>query len=474
MGRKSQITRVAAGVIALAAITGCSSLGGLQISKKDQRYEQGQYAELAMELESRMDLIDPATNSLAPIEPDMKNILGHLEAGENWRMKGNHKRSIEHYDAVEMLFKDSDTQTTAAKVGEGFSSALLNDNARDYDPTPAERILANYYKALSFWSLGQTGNARVEFNRADERARRAVDHYSKEIRSATEDADKASAKNGSLSENMQSAPVRSALDKNFPNIGKWEVFNSFVNPAVAYTNALFLAQGSGGDIERAEDLLKRVAGMVGGNSIVEEDLLNIRTTGRITQSRPSAWIMFEGGLSPTYIDKRFKTPWVTPVAVLDINVALPEMRNRPTGMSSAAIKLNGSRVGMAPLATMEKVMRTEFDKRWPATQARAFASAVAKAIVQNTSAEVGGVWGNLAGIVYSAITTGADVRQWKSLPEQWGIAKVNASRSQTLELPYGMGLVKRVEIPAGNAFIYIKQPTPAAEPMVQVLPFQRT
>jgi hypothetical protein len=68
------------------------------------------------------------------------------------------------------------------------------------------------------------------------------------------------------------------------------------------------------------------------------------------------------------------------------------------------------------------------------------------------------------------VTNTADTRIWRAMPEAWYLSKSDASKSATLQIPYGLGLTKEIELPAGvNSFVYIKQPTPNAVPYVQVI-----
>lgn len=381
-------------------------------------------------------------------------------------MQGNNTRAIAHYDAVEDLFKEADQISKKRKVGETISAAFMNDSVRSYEPPPAERILTNFYKAMAFWGDGDAQGARIEFNRANERARLAVESYEKELNKAREEA----AKEGKdVEEGIERDEVKGAVSANFPNVDQWEVFDDFVNPAVAYVNALFLASSYGADVNKAETLLKRVRGMVGDNPVLNEDLLNLRTKGRLATSPTQSWVVFEGGLSPVLRDKKFKTPWVIPTGIINISVALPEMVDRTTGLANPRLFMGEEQLAITPLADMKKVMQTEFKHRWKGVVSRAFASAVTKGAVQATANEHLGLIGNLAGWVYSATTTKSDIRGWKSMPERWSVAKVDVSKDNVIRIPYGSGLIKEVAVNPQNSLIYIKQPSPMAEPLVQVL-----
>ncbi len=448
-------------------ISGCVSYQSSDfVQNIDQRYQAGQYLAAAEAVEQQLGFMDVKTRELQPVVARSGEVLLHLEAAENWRLAGNPRRAIAHYDALENLFKDKDVQGSARKLGENVGAALVNDAVRSYEPPPAERILTNFYKALAFWSLGEKDNARVEFNRANERARMAVERYQDMINEAERENRERS---GDAYRNLQSSGVKNALRQNFPNMDQWQVYDSFVNPAVAYMNAMFLAAGSGSDIGQAETLLTRVNGMVGGHPIIAQDLLNIRERGRLRGGVPQRWIVFESGLSPVYGEKRFSIPWFTMNAFIQVTVALPELVNRTSRGTVNGVALANQTVEFLPLARMDRIMQTEFQKRWAATVSRAVVSAASKAILQDRMAKEFGPLGNFAGMIYANASASADTRGWHAMPEQWSLAKMPATQAAELRIPYGSGMATTMSLPANkDVLIYIKQPSPNAAPYVEL------
>jgi len=447
----------------LCLLGGCVSYQSSDfVQNIDQRYQTGQYLAAAEAIEQQLGLMDVKTRELAAVEARSGEVLLHLEAAENWRLAGNPRRAIAHYDALEDLFKDKDVQSGARRFGENIGAALVNDAVRSYEPPPAERILTNFYKALAFWSLGEKDNARVEFNRANERARIAVERYEAMIVEAQQEGREAN-------RNLQSSGVQSALRQNFPNMDQWQVYDSFVNPAVAYMNAMFLAGGSGSDIAQAETLLERVNGMIGGNPVIAQDLLNLRKQGRLNNGAAQRWIVYESGLSPVYGEKRFSIPWFTANAFIQVTVALPELVNRPSRSSVNGLAVGNQALVLQPFARMDRVMQTEFQKRWSATVTRAIVSAASKAVLQDRMAKEMGPLGNIVGMVYANASASADTRAWHAMPEQWSLAKIPAKQSENLRIPYGSGLATILSLPANkDVLIYIKQPSPTAAPYVEL------
>lgn len=448
---------------AVVFLTGCATYSNSSfVTEIDNHYSSGQYELSALYIEKKMGLYQEKEELLKPVTPSAGDVLMHLEAAENWRLAGNLARSIAHYDAVEELLKTEDTEGVGKKVAEGAGSALVNDTLRSYDPDSSERILTNYYKALSFWAQGNTDFARVEFNRANERARIAVEENADEI---LEEQDK----KPKLDE-AQRGKLASQIENQFPTMANWAVFEDFLNPAVAYTNALFLASSSNSDISKAQDLLVRVRGMVGENAVIDDDLHNISQYSRLNNGTPTVWIIFESGLSSTLKEKAFSVPFFWGGSLVTANIALPELSPRWTGLGTNAITVNGNSVAFAKLATMDQVLQTEFKLRWPSTVTRAIVTSTTKAILQHQMGKELGLVGNLVGLAYSAATTTADTRTWRAMPETWYVAKMAANDNNTLRIPYGNGLFEDIELPAGNnALVYIKQPTGNAKPYFEIV-----
>ena len=105
------------------------------------------------------------------------DLLWSLQAGTLLRMEKEYSRSNAFLDASEEMMYRSDTRNTGMKAlseGKGF---LVNDAITPYRQTHYDGIMANTYKALNFQALNQNALARVEWNRVDDRQRRAVGRF---------------------------------------------------------------------------------------------------------------------------------------------------------------------------------------------------------------------------------------------------------------------------------------------------------
>jgi hypothetical protein len=156
-------------------------------------------------------------------------------------------------------------------------------------------------------------------------------------------------------------------------------------------------------------------------------------------------------------------------AFIQVTVALPELVNRSSRSSVNSMALGAQVVDLQPFARMDRVMQTEFQKRWSATVTRAIVSAASKAVLQDRMAKEMGPLGNIVGMVYANASASADTRGWHAMPEQWSLAKMPAKQAVDLRIPYGSGLATTMSLPADkDVLIYIKQPSPNAAPYVEL------
>ena len=442
-------------IVLVAVTTGCAS-GVKRNASVDsfQEYQMGQFQLAANNLEMDLGLVDEQ-GALSDVVATDKAVLAHLEAGEHWRMAGNFERSTAHFDAVEELFKDEDTEGVGAKAGEAVGSALVNDKVRSYEPSPSERIVTNYYKALSFWSAGDDSGARIEFNRAQDRARIAVEAYGADIAKAKAEAEKS--KQG----------IASSTESLLQETSDWEVFDDFINPGVTYANALFLAKSSNNEFDKAQYLLTRVEGMIGTNDILESDLSALRE-GTFGQKK-YVWILMETGLSPYLSERRIDIPFTIDGKLMVGSIALPELVERPNTLTPAHVTFDGVSIDSVVIGDMGKIMRTEFKARWPGVVTRAAIGAVTKLALQNEVNKRNAYAGMFASIMSAALTQ-ADVRYWQMMPATWRLAKYEVTGNNQIQIPYGNGAIETVAVDSdASSLIYIKQPTIMAKPLVEVL-----
>lgn len=452
--------KVISALAATALIAGCAGTGKKASENSIADYAAGNYSQAARNLELDLGFFDEETGGYFPVVPVEDRVLLQLEAAEASRLSGMGDRAVAHYDAVEELFRVEDTESIGESAAENVGAVAINDNLMSYKPTPVERVLANYYKALTFWAGGDTNNARVEFNRAGERAERALARYQAEIEAAEQEAQE------EVGSGVTMLSSDSVTAEHFPEIARYSVYPDFENPAVQYAQAMFYA--SQGENSRARDAMRQARIKVGEHPVLDDDLLKLDAQNSLKADGNYAWVLVEAGQSAYLKEKRIDLPIPGPNGgIILMSMALPLVEDRPLEFSRGAITLDGNQLAFESIADSRRLIETEMSRRFPAIMTRAIASTTAKALLQYVAADQGGWMGNLAATAFTSATTSADVRMWEMIPNQWLLAKVRLDESADAMLEYGVQSRQTIALEKGSSwFVVVKQPTPLAEPFV--------
>ncbi len=455
--------RVKGAMVAVALLaSGCSSMQMARNADMDAALVSGDYRAAALLAESRLGLKPAADGALPDIALAKGSVLNHLEAGEAWRMAGERERALAHFDRAEAALQAVETQALASSGAKQIGATLINDGLLDYTPSPAEAVLMNYYKAITFWAAGDRDNARVELNRAEDRVRRAVERYEKEIAAAEAES---KGKQGADRKNVDAVAAK------IPEMAQWQPYDGFVMPQATYLHALFLAStGDRADRDAALALLERVRGLEPDNQVVARDIENLTKRGALCPAGDCVWIVTEEGAGPVLQELRTDLPVPTATGFVMVSLALPKLVSRRSDAADYVVA--STPAGPVPefrLSDMDRVVQSEFSKRFPATVTRALVGATARAIAQEQLNKNVGPWGALAGMVANIALTGADLRSWRSTPALTRVAQIRAGE-QPLVLTTASG-PQTVELPeSGMHIVYVKQSIATAPALVQILP----
>ncbi len=463
-------------------ISGCSSFQHRdQLAAFNSAYTAGDY-------DTALNVVRFPEDKRRPVDA-REHLLELLHQGEMYRLTGRYDESVKAYDLAEDGMKYLDTTGLLASATEGLMAVMINDSQRDYEALMSEAVLVNTYKALAFLAAGNSEYARVEFNRADDRTRRAVDFFRKEIAeqqtALSREARSGNLKAATVRDSLDDRRFQSAVDSQYGAPAGWSVFPEFIVPASTWLHGIyFLANASGGgDYERAATSLTRVAQMRPESSVLQADAKLASALASGAQSLkdlpPQVWIVYENGLGPILKESRLDVPLVvvrgTQQAPAYVGIALPEYTERaavPGGISVA--NAAGEVITTERISDMGKVVRTEMRERFPGVLARAVASAVGKALLQSEALEQFGPWGQLFASLYTVATTQADLRSWQALPDHWQAARINRPENGRLTLLNHKGEpLGELDIPQ-QAFtlVYVKRPTLQAPATVMIMDLQ--
>ncbi len=371
-------------------------------------------------------------------------ILWGIQGGSLARNCFAYKKSNGFFDEAEEKYKQTvDEDTVFDNTLEASKSILVNNNANEYEGNIYEKVMVNTYKALNYASLHDSANARVEFNRALDRQRRAKDYFRSEIQKKEANLEK---------ENKE---AEDTVYKQYDSLlNDFKAYPDFINPFTTYMAGVYFLLD--GDTVKARDLLKESMEMQPSNEQIKSDyeLSNKYLDSSLRESKEKyAWIIYENGQGMIKDEIRIDIPlFIFSRNVIYTGIALPKIVERSS--SYAYLDINGK--DTTEVCNMDNVIKTEFKKRFPAILSEAIANTITKTITQkqlNDSSPLAG----FLGFLYQSFTNRADVRSWTALPKNFQSLRVKLD-GKPIEIKNNEGkIIKEVFIPNDkNALIYVK------------------
>lgn len=412
------------------------------------------------------------------INDDDDTILWGIQGASLARNCNDYNKSIALLDIVESKFKkDVDKDSTFNNIVESTGSVLVNNNILSYEGNIYEKIMINTYKALNYASLKDKEHARIEFNRALDRQRRAKSYYAKEIKdkqaemkknadSEMKNAEKKSVSNSSTEKNKNKQkipslpnPMKIAKNKQTQDVifnqynSQFEglkAYPDFVNPFTTYISGIYFMLE--GDSRKATDLLKQTLRMDPKNKQIASDLKLVKSLKK--SKKKYAWLIYENGESIAKDEIRIDIPlFIVTKKANYTGIALPRLKERNSSYDH--LKINGLKT--TKVCDMDNVIKTEFKKRLPIIVTEAVLNTTVKTVTQYILQERVGWIGGLTAAVYQGLTNKADVRSWTALPKNFQSLRVEINNLPLIIRDDKGNIIKQIEIPKNkNALIYVK------------------
>lgn len=355
------------------------------------------------------------------------DVLWNLQAGvSGFDAKAQDTHEI--LQSGEELFSKYEGEGLLGGLFSNAGAVLVNENVKSYRGNIYEGVAYNYYKALYAMSKGDYALARVEFNRANDRQRRAKDYFRKDIGKAMEEVDKEKSSDEKLHNVDANQPgIASILESQYSNLGKFAAYNGFINPAVSYVSALFFM--SEGDYSKATDLYKESYGIT--NSYVASQDLKVIDQRRKGNKSTYTWFIIEEGQSASLEELSIDLPaFLVSSSVLHVGASIPKFKEGvSTGDTYRAVSFDQTKEKQYvafEVGDIDGVIANEFKGKLPFIVTRAVTSAILKATAQVALNKVGedqfgatgALVGSLVGAAYSAATNNADIRIATALPKR--------------------------------------------------------
>lgn len=405
--------------------------------------------------------------------PKGEDLLWYMQLGCLERIKQNHRQSNVYFDKAEEILNFFDYQN---KTTDSLAAMAVSENIIPYLGEEYDGIMVNTYKALNFMALGENDLARVEFNRALDRQRRAKEKFAREIAKLQKELEQAQEKEESqVKQNVENPEIKKLIEERYPSIYNFKAYPDFINPFTTYLAGVFF--NLVGDHSKAAPLLKEAYGMVSDNEYIAEDIaVTEQVLDGQKQLKDTVWVIFENGMGPIKEEFRIDIPmFVEKKKVKYVGIALPKLRFREHAYPSLSILADGQRYKTQYVADMDRVIQTEFNKDFKGILTRAIISMTAKAAAQYALDKQDNPSSTLASFLvaaYSFATTAADVRIWTTLPKDFQVVRFSmpADGAITIEPPGGESF--QIKIPScKNSLVYVKIPFRQARPVYDLITY---
>lgn len=376
-------------------------------------------------------------------------ILWSSQGGSLSRNCFDYKKSNLFFDKAESLYKsDVDLRSNANKLGTKTNSILVNNNVNSYEGNIYEKVMLNTYKGLNFMALDDFVNARVEFNRALDRQRRAKEYFHKEIIKAQQKSKKD--KNYHKAQNKY---TQNAIYDSYKEIfNGYDVYPDFVNPYATYISGLFFFLD--GDYAKARDLLKESMSMQPNNAQIKSDYeLISKSNGLEEKKKNYAWIIYEDGQSMDIQEININIPlFIFTNKVYYAGIALPKLHERSGSYQYIQTQNQKSTV----IANMDTIIKAEFEKRFTQIALEATLNLIVKTYAQY-ELNKGGSLGGIVGMLYQSLTNRADIRSWTALPKNFQSMRVELNENPVIIRDDKGTVISTVQVQNNtDVLIYIK------------------
>ncbi|BCD61272.1 hypothetical protein NitYY0826_C0106 [Nitratiruptor sp. YY08-26] len=402
------------------------------------------------------------------------DLLWDYEAGTVGYYVKEYKDSVFYFDKAEDLIKKYDEEILASKVLSSVGAALTNDTFMDYRPKIYEKIMVNTYKAINFINMRDFQNARIEFNRALVREDRAKEFFAKEIGKEKEKLQQEQKKK------LQNVKIKkettSPIEKKYSNLFAFKPYRDFTNPFTSYLAGIYFL--SIGDYDKATDLLKECYGMIkgldAGADYVKADFeLADKMKGSLTQrAKHYTWVIFLNGLAPKKEEWKIDVPvFLVSKKVLYTGIALPTLKMRPKAYRYLEVTTPHGTKKTKEIATMDRVIKLEFKKRFPVIMTRALTRTIVQTVIQKQLHDKYGFFGGLVGAAYQGIMNKADTRMWERLPKEFQVARLYTPEKLDIFTPDKKHIASIFTNSAKNYIVFVTIPSKSSEPIVSYQAF---
>lgn len=405
------------------------------------------------------------------VSVDVDDLHELLVSGKAFHDAGKWRKSVEVLElAAQKLKWKEDTIDTPEEVVRFVGTTLTNDTFAEYTGKIYEGVMIDYYQAINFLMLGDEAQARVHFNRLEERQSNAeiqLQSYTrtlKDVKTLPKDKEKRDV----VVNTVEKSDVNFERGRQY--LPENRVSAHIRSPSGDLMNAIFRSTSSAlidknsGKANKAVEAVQAMAPTADAR----------RFAGTLKQSFKKskvdkAYVLYEDGFGPGIGEFRVDLPLaIVSSRVLYSGVALPEFVAGLGNNNQIEIKQGANLQVTVGVTDLNRVASLEFDSAYDAKVGKEITSAVLKTVAQaaiNRKIDEDTKDNPLAGLlmkvavgVGQAALTQADTRYWTNLPNEIQMAVLDKSGLTPIEILDGSGaLIATVPAVAGDQLIYVRQ-----------------
>ena len=392
-------------------------------------------------------------------------IIWELELGTIQRANGRYDDSNKTFDMAQAKIDDYQAKAKV-RVGQEAGALMSNQAEMDYEGRAYDGIMLNTYKALNYLNLGEPDKARPELIRAYQRQKDAVEDNKKRIEKVQAEA--AQSKDKATMDKAENDPkFQSQMAGTYTNLDNLKAYTDYVNPFTVYLDGLYFMANAAdaSDLERAHKSFERVAGFLGDNQYIKQDLATVDNLINTKPLVPTTYVIFETGCAPVRDQIRIDIPIIV-TKVSYVGTAFPKLRTHGSYVPDLTVTANGMTVATTTqLCDMDSIIGLDFKNEMPVVITKTIAATVTKAVAAYAANQAAGqqsAWAGLAMQIGTAVYQGAvniaDERTWTTLPKQFEYCRFPTPEDRKIELVLPGGLQK-IPVTIGDGtlnLVYVK------------------
>ncbi len=417
---------------------------------------------------------------------DTNNLQQTLEAAKAFHDAGRWKESNDAFARAHNLMPwKEDTVDTPKEVVDLVATTITSSSFGPYQGKIYEGGMIDFYRALNHLML-KDENARVSFNRLQERQNNAVVQFGAYARASANGvaAGEEEAKKTGAGVDVQK--IQSDLARGTSKLRQGVMSSEIRNAAGDVMSALFRSTSADSQ-DHDESKIQPMLAAAGESAASPEGKTLIARLKQYLATNKSSLnnyviVLYEDGNGPGFDEFRLDLPmYLVSDKVLYSGIALPEFRE---GQSAGGSLLVGDAgIATVMLTDMNRIAGLEFEKSYEGVVTKAIVSTMIKTAAQYAANEaidreveknkidpLAGMLLQIGTAVTQAATTQADTRSWSNLPNTIQIAIVERPASGNLPLftatrdSVGSAEVKE----EGNYLVLVKAASPQAKPVFYV------